>query len=199
MHSYVTALAIFAFVASVTPGPNNVLLLTSGLRFGFWRTVPHIMGITIGVTTMILLTGIGFSELIARYPVVATVLRVFAVGYFLYLAYQLFRAGEASTDADVAKPFSVLDALLFQWINPKAWVFATTATAVYVNQENLYLSVGIIGLVFAIVNVPSIAVWALFGSALRRILHDRRMIRVINISMAVLLVLSLYPVLWPAH
>ena len=187
-------LAMFALVSSITPGPNNVMLASSGLNFGFRRSVPHLLGVNLGFTLMIFLVGIGLGSVFQQMPQLYTVLKYVGAAYLLYLAWKIANSG-AMEDGEVrGKPFTFLQAAAFQWVNPKAWVMAVGVVATYTPQNSFFANLVIATLVCGIVNLPSIGIWVTFGTALRRVLHRPWAIRAFNISMALLLVASLYPV-----
>nr|WP_171963066.1 LysE family translocator [Bordetella trematum] len=187
-------LALFALVSSITPGPNNVMLASSGLTFGFRRSIPHMMGITIGFSVMILLVGLGLGALFARFPWLYTALKYGGAAYLLYLAWRIARSGPLEDGSQRARPLTFLQAALFQWVNPKAWVMTVGVVATYTPQQGFLNNLWIAALVCGLVNLPSISVWVSFGMALRRVLHRPGAIRAFNVSMAILLVLSLYPI-----
>ena len=187
-----TALAAFAFVSSVTPGPNNLMLMASGANFGIRRTIPHFLGVVFGFLLMILLLGLGTVEIFSTWPVAYEVLRVLSIAYLLYLAYKIASAKPGQVD-DAGSPLSALQAALFQWVNPKAWAMAVTALTVYAPSQ-VMSQVLLVALVCALVNSPSVFVWVVMGSRLRGLLSNPRRLRFFNWSMAALLLASLYPV-----
>ena len=187
------ALSIFAFVTSVTPGPNNMMLLASGVNFGIRRTVPHMLGIAAGFTAMLLVVGLGLGALVTAVPAVLVVLKVASAAYMLWLAWRLATSGSFGTGTGPARPMTFVEAAGFQWINPKAWAMALTATSVYTQPDAFYLSVVIVALVFGAINLPSVGVWAAFGVGLRGFLAVPARLRVFNVAMAVLLALSVVP------
>jgi threonine/homoserine/homoserine lactone efflux protein len=190
------AFALFAFVTSVTPGPNNMMLLTSGVNFGFNRTVPHMLGISCGFFSLVLAVGLGLGAAFQAYPLLYTILRYVGAAYLLYLAWKIATSGPASDASGTeSKPQTFMQAALFQWVNPKAWVMAVGAISTYTPLQGYFTNVVIISAVFAIINLPSVCVWAGFGSLLRNALRDPFWLRVFNGGMAVLLVVSLYPML----
>lgn len=189
------ALFAFAFVSSVTPGPNNLMLMASGANFGFKRTIPHMLGVGIGFTLMVVLVGAGLMQLFDLYPVSYDVLRVVCVIYLSYLAYRIATAAAPEHQADsTAKPFSFLQAALFQWVNPKAWTMALTAIAVY-SPSRQFDAVLLVAMIFGIINLPTVSVWTLMGEQLRKLLNSPRRLRSFNVTMAVLLMGSLYPLI----
>jgi threonine/homoserine/homoserine lactone efflux protein len=188
------AFIVFAFVAAVTPGPNNVMVIASGVNFGFLRSVPHMLGIAFGVAVMTAAVGTGLGGLIRANPVIYEVLRWIGATYLLYLAWGIARSGAPKTGV-VDRPLSFLGAAAFQWVNPKAWVMVLGAVTAYVPREGYFQNVLVVAAVFGLVVVPSVGVWAGFGTALRRYLGSPRRVRAFNIAMASLLVLSLYPIM----
>lgn len=192
-------LVAFSFVSSITPGPNNMMLLASGLNFGVRRTLPHMIGISVGFTVMTALVGLGAGQIFVKFPALYTVLKYVGAAYMLWLAWGIansgpLQAGDAADGKRRASPMTFLGAAAFQWVNPKAWVMALGAISTYTQQDNPVISVLIIALVFGVINWPSVGVWACFGAAMSRVLSNPRHIRLFNISMALLLVLSLWPV-----
>ena len=190
----IAALVGFAFVTSVTPGPNNLMLLASGLNFGFRRTIPHMLGVGLGFGAMVIIIGLG--KVFETYPAVYTLLRYAGGGYMLWLAWKIATAGPVGEGSASGTPLSFVHAALFQWVNPKAWVMAVTAIATYTVTASYFVSVLAVGFVFVLVNIPSISAWVLFGVALKTLLSDSRYLRIFNVAMAVLLVLSLAPLLF---
>lgn len=189
-----TAFCTFAFVTSVTPGPNNLMLMASGANFGIRRTLPHLFGIVVGFAIMVILVGIGLMQVFASYPAVYDLLRVFSVAYLGYLAWKIATAVSISSSAS-RSPLTVLQAALFQWVNPKAWAFALTAITVYAPSQSL-AAVGLVALVAGLVNLPSIFVWVVLGHRLQRYLESGIRLRAFNYVMAMLLLASLYPVIF---
>lgn len=191
--SMLASLALFALVSSITPGPNNLMLASSGLNFGVRRTVPHIFGISTGVSAMLILVGLGLSSVFQTWPVLYTVLKYAGGAYLLYLAWCIGTAGPVGVGEARGKPFTFLQAAAFQWINPKAWIMSIGIVATYTPQNGFYVNLLVAALVCMLVNLPSITLWAAFGSALSRVLRAPSAVRAFNVSMALLLVASLYP------
>ncbi|MFN3318256.1 MAG: LysE family translocator [Allorhizobium sp.] len=189
------ALVLFAFATSITPGPNNMMLFASGVNFGFRRTIPHMLGIGAGFLSLLLGVGLGLGALLSAYPPAFIALKVAGGLYLLWIAWKIGSSRSMGEGDAKARPMTFLGAAAFQWVNPKAWVMAITAMAVYPNPEQYALTVAIVALVFAAVNVPSVSTWAGFGSALREWLSVPVRLKWFNITMAVLLVLSLWPML----
>lgn len=189
-----TGLALFASVASITPGPNNLMLMASGTNYGFRRTIPHMVGVSAGFVLMVFLVGIGLAQLFTAYPVSHTILKTFSIVYLLYLAWKIATATLSQTAASgSARPFTFIQAALFQWVNPKAWTMALTAVTVYSPNQTL-ASVALVAAIFGIINLPSISLWTMLGKRVQRYLRSDKHLLVFNITMAALLVASLIPV-----
>lgn len=187
-------LLLFAFVSSITPGPNNLMLMASGANFGFRRSVPHMLGVAGGFVFMLLLMGAGLSRVFDLYPVLHQAMTVLSVVYMLYLAWKIARAAPVRSTGSVGAPFSFLQAAAFQWVNPKAWAMAITACTVYTPDPS-WLNIMAVALVFGSVNLPSVGSWTLIGQQMARFLTNPARLVAFNWVMAALLVVSLYPVL----
>ncbi|OHV90886.1 LysE family translocator [Mesorhizobium sp. ORS 3428] len=189
-------LLVYAFVTSITPGPNNLMLLASGVNFGIARTVPHMLGISMGFLVLLLAVGFGLGAVLTAFPALHTALKIAGAAYLLYLAWKIAMSRSMSEkDGAEARPMRFIDAVAFQWVNPKAWVMAITAMAVYTNPDQPFVSVALISIAFTTVNLPSVSVWAGFGTALRGFLSDPVRLKCFNIAMGVLLAATLWPML----
>lgn len=189
------ALAAFALVSSITPGPNNLMLMASGANFGFRRSIPHMLGIGIGFSLMVAMVGIGLSQIINSLPGSHLILKILSVTYLLYLAYKIATASTPTSQSGAqGRPFTFIQAALFQWVNPKAWTMALTATAVYAPSQSVQ-AIALVTGVFGLINLPCVSVWAVMGLQLKRFLTSPKRLRAFNYGMATLLVASLYPVL----
>lgn len=189
-----TALIAFAFVSSITPGPNNLMLMASGVNFGLRRTVPHMLGVGIGFVLMVVLVGIGVLQVMAALPWLHQVLRVACMAYILWMAWKIARAGAPGTAGRSNTPMTFLQAAAFQWVNPKAWAMALTAVTAYAPSQSL-MSVALVAVIFGLINLPSVGIWAAAGQKLRTLLTNPMRLRVFNITMAVLLIASTLPML----
>jgi len=190
-----TGLTLFAFVSSITPGPNNLMLMTSGANFGFKQTVPHFLGVGIGFTLMIILVGLGLMQLFDSFPVSYDILKVLSIIYLLYLAFKIARSGSLTEQGnEKLKPLTFIQAALFQWVNPKAWTMALTSISIYA-PSNSYISVLLVAIIFGLINLPCISSWIVLGQKMKLILTDQKRFKIFNITMASLLILSLYPTL----
>ncbi len=185
----------FAFATSITPGPNNMMLFASGVNFGFRRTIPHMVGISVGFFVLLLGIGYGLGALLETLPLLYTIIKFTGGIYLLWIAWKIANTHEIGEAKTGAKPMTFLGAAAFQWVNPKAWVMAVTAMATFSDPDAFLVSVFFVGAVFALVNFPSVSVWAGFGSVLREWLSVPPRLKWFNISMALLLVVSLWPML----
>ncbi len=190
------SLAAFAFVASITPGPNNLMLMASGTNFGFQRTIPHMLGVGLGFVFMVMVVGTGLAELFDRYPLSHTVLKIVSTVYLLYLAWRIAGATAPGTTKATGVPFTFWQAAAFQWVNPKAWAMALSAVSVY-STSHAFGEIIVISIVFGLINLPSVSSWTLLGQGMRRFLNQPVRLLWFNRTMAVLLVLSLWPILLP--
>ena len=171
------------------------MLLASGVNFGFRRTLPHMFGIGTGFFVLLLAVGLGMGALLERFPLLYSALKVVGAVYLVYLAWKIAFSRSLGDAKGDAHPLSFGQAAAFQWVNPKAWVMALGAMAAYTDPENHLGSVLIIGVVFVLVNVPSVSVWAGCGTALRGFLSDRMRLKWFNLAMGAALVVSLWPML----
>jgi len=187
------ALASFCVVSTVTPGPNNMMLLSSGATFGFRRTLPHLFGISAGCVVMVLLLGFGLAGVIGRLPWLYTVLHIVSTAYLLYLAWRIGTSTGVGAASARARPLTFLDAAAFQWVNPKAWAMTLGAATSFSRPEHLTTDILIIAFVLAACGIPCIMLWAGGGMAVRHLLARPNMLRTFNIGMALLLVTSLVP------
>lgn len=193
------ALIAFAFASSITPGPNNIMLLASGANFGLRRTVPHMLGVSIGHAVMVSIVGLGLLGLFEAVPWLRGALMIACAIYLVWLAWKIANAAPPADAQNNARPLSFLQAAGFQWVNPKAWYMAIYAQTNFAPEGGIlgYVAFGAIAVatVFAAVNLPSVTVWAWGGTQLRRWLDGPGRLRAFNITMAALLIASLYPML----
>jgi threonine/homoserine/homoserine lactone efflux protein len=189
------AFATFTLVSSITPGPNNLMLMASGTNFGVRRTMPHFWGVIIGFTALILLVGLGLSQIFVAFPVMQTVLKALSALYMLYLAWKIATAPPPGEGEARGKPMTFVQALMFQWVNPKGWSMALTAVSAYVVGYSVWGYV-FVAAVLGLTSTVFSGLWMLAGARLRSFLADPRALRTFNIVMALLLVASLYPVLF---
>ncbi|MDB6044686.1 MAG: hypothetical protein JWM63_3237 [Gammaproteobacteria bacterium] len=179
--------ALYSFVMSITPGPNNVMLTAAGATFGFRRTVPHMLGVCVGFSIELLAVCAGLGAIFTRWPDLQTVLRWVGAAYLLYLGVRMLGGGEARTGG-TTRPVTFLEAALFQFLNPKAWVMTLTAATVFLPRElGVIAADAYMVAVMVLINLPCIAIWALFGSSLRSFLARPASRRGFNAAMAVAL------------
>lgn len=191
MPSFLFALTAFAFVSSITPGPNNVMLMASGANFGLKRTIPHALGITIGFSVMILLVGLGVMALFDRWPALNMALKGMSIAYLLWLAWKIANAAGPSQGGDsLGRPMTFFEAALFQWVNPKAWTMILSAIALYAPDRSMAAML-IIASIFGLVNLPTVSLWAIMGQGMQAWLSTPGRLRAFNWTMAGLLLASL--------
>ncbi len=197
-HDGVLAFALFAFVSSITPGPNNLMLLASGANFGFRASVPHVLGITSGFMLLVASVGFGLAAVFSRWPWAYDAMRWIGAAYLLVLAWRIARAAPPDPSrgrVGRARPMRYWGAVAFQWVNPKAWLMALSAFSTYVPATGgLAVVLGAVAL-YGAINLPSVTAWALGGSQLQRLVGTRRRAAAFNLAMAGLLVASLLPLL----
>ena len=185
---------IFASIAAFTPGPNNLMLAASGANFGLRRTLPHITGVTIGFISLVILACFGLASLFAALPGVMEIARWFSLLFLLYLAYKIATAAPPEGGEVHTTPINFIQAVLFQTINPKAFVVIISSVTTYASQaESLYIATIFITLIFAFVTIAATLLWAYAGSQFGKLLKNRQRLRIFNFTMAGLLVASLAP------
>jgi len=188
---------VFGVIAAITPGPNNVMLTTTGLNFGVRRGIPHLLGICIGFPVMLALIGLGFGTLFQLYPVLHEIIRIIGIVYLLYLAWKIANSSGGVSEVTQSKPINFWQSAAFQWINPKAWIMGSSALAAYTTlDDNFFVQVTIICITFMIITFPCAGVWLVFGAGLQKFLRDPAHLKLFNIAMALLLVASILPVVW---
>jgi threonine/homoserine/homoserine lactone efflux protein len=195
MYELLLPLTGFAAVTIVTPGPNNVLLTASGLNFGFRRTLPHMLGVSLGFPAMVLLVGLGLAGLFTTSTVLHHILKILGTAYLAYLAFRIATATPVLAEAETrARPMRFWEAVAFQWVNLKAWVIAVGAVTGYTTLKgNTIVEILLITAIFLLISFPCTALWAGFGVVVKRFLSDRRHVRAFNIVMALLLLASIAP------
>jgi threonine/homoserine/homoserine lactone efflux protein len=192
-----TALATFAFVTVMTPGPNNLMLMASGTNFGFTRSIPHMLGIGLGFPLMVACVGLGVMQVFDLWPLSYTLLKIGSVAYLVYLAWKIANAAPPRDAVASGKPLTFLQSAAFQWVNPKAWSMALSAITLYATGRDLASVLWVAG-VYVVVSSISTTSWTLLGQQLRRLLKNQTRLRIFNWLMAALLIATLIPVLWPS-
>ncbi len=191
MLNTILPLVMFAFVSSITPGPNNIMLTSSGILHGFARSIPHMLGITIGFGVLLALCAAGVGQLVMAVPALHLLLKVAGSAYLIYLAWQLRKMAFTQSEAGATRPMSFFSAALFQFANPKAWVMAITGASAFLPVvQPLWLAIAVFCLVFCAVNLPCISLWAGTGAALRRYLAQAKWQRLFCVVMVLLTLYS---------
>lgn len=189
------AFLLFAAVMAFTPGPNNIMLLSSGVTYGFRRTAPHVLGVTFGFAFMVGAVGFGLGAVFLTYPVLQIFLKFAGAAYLIYLAALIAMSGPAKPGRDNGRgPMTFWGAAMFQWINAKGWVMVIGTITAYAAVASYPWNILVQTAISFIMAAASAVTWALFGSALRPVLTSERLVRGFNILMALLLLASLYPV-----
>lgn len=190
------AVLFFAFSTTITPGPNNVMIMSSGVNYGIKQSVPHWLGICLGFPLMVLLVGLGFGVIFDRYPHLHQLIKILGTAYLIWLAWRIASARPETIATGKSKPFSFIQAALFQWVNGKAWVMASGAVAAFTSVTGVYwYQVFMITLAFLLVAFPCVGVWLVFGAGLRKVLTQPLFQRIFNIFMGCILLLSVLPVI----
>ena len=194
LFSYIGILVVFSITVTTTPGPNNIMLLSSGVNFGYRRSLPHILGINVGYNLLLLLTGLGLGEVFTHFPIVQTALKYTGSGYLAYLAWRIFKAGRPEAK-EGATPLKFYQAFLFQYVNPKAWVMAIMVISGFTDSMSDY-SFGahlfIIILVNILVSLFSASLWTIGGVMIAKILHNNRIRFIFNSLLAIALLGTIY-------
>ena len=184
----ILAISAYNFVMYVTPGPNNSILTASGIKFGFFRSVPNIFGIPTGHGIQLALVCLGLGSLFTQFPILLNILRYVGTAYILYLAYKMFGSMNVSLAEEKSRPLKYYEAILFQFVNPKAWVICITAVSLfYPEKENLIVGTLFMVIMSTVINIPSISVWALGGSIIRHYLRNNNLKKILEWFLALLL------------
>lgn len=193
---HLPAFILFAAIAAITPGPNNIMIMSSGVNFGVRASLPHLLGICFGVPILMVALGFGAGALFERFVWLHETIKIVGITYLLYLAYRIAHSAPDAVETTRAKPLSFVEAALFQLVNPKTWIMGTSAIATYttvgIDMTPQVLSVG---LVFFVLAWPSAGIWLVFGVGLNKLLKKPLHRRLFNWSMAILLLLSMYSVI----
>ena len=184
------ALISFYFVMYVTPGPNNAMVLASGLKFGFVKTIPHMAGITVGDVLQLILVCFGLGKIFQIFPQIQFILKILCALYLLYLGYKIIGSFSKIKEDD-SRPLKFYEAALFQLVNPKAWTISSmAASGVLPKDGNLIFSIFFIGMIALIICPLSISPWAAFGSAIRNLVKNNKVKALIEYFLAVLLLIT---------
>lgn len=185
----------FMLVAAFTPGPNNLIALSSGANFGYRKTIPHVAGVALGFAIMLVIIGVGLGKLFELYPLVYTILKYLCFAYLLYLAWKIGTSGSIGSAVNRGKPNSVLASALFQWVNPKAWFAAMTLVSSFTDPQAYWQSLVIKIMTSIVITTAAVSAWTLFGRVFQNWLARPRRLAVFNWTMAAALVLSIVPAL----
>jgi len=184
----ITAISVYYFVMYATPGPNNSILTASGIKFGFIRSIPNIIGISSGHGIQLALVCFGLGSLFTQFPILLEVLKYIGACYLLYLAWKMFGSLNISITEEKSSPLKYYEAILFQFVNPKAWVICITAVSLfYPEKENLIIGTLFLVIMSTIINLPSISMWAFGGSVIRHYLSNEKLKKIIEWLLAILL------------
>ena len=186
-------LIVFCFAASISPGPNNIMLMTSGVNYGVAKTIPHLLGINIGFPAMVAAIGFGLGNLFIAFPQIYLVIKVLGITYLLYLAWNIAHSSMPNVRAESGNPLTFIQAVLFQWVNPKAWVMAVSAITSFMTSENMVSQILVIVATYAVVGGVCMVVWLCAGVAMKGFLQHEKQLKFFNIVMALLLVASVVP------
>lgn len=181
--TYVLSVLVFAVSTTITPGPNNLMLTASGVNFGFARTIPHLLGITFGFTILCSLTAMGLGSLFIEVPILHTILKWVGATYLLYLAYKIITASDVGGVEGNAKPFSFMQAAVFQFVNPKAWTMCITGISAFSLSENIQTSAVVVVIVYSLISVPCCSIWALLGVQVGRFLSNEKYLKLFNYTL----------------
>ena len=196
MYEYYFAILFFVVASTVTPGPNNIMILTSGVNFGVKKSLPHLAGICLGFPVMVIAIGLGLGAVFTFFPQLHLIIKVLGTGYLFYLAWLTANAASKLEAKNRAKPLTFTQAALFQWLNPKAWVMATGAIAAFTSTDlSMLTQISLIALSYFVAGSPCVVLWLVFGVGLRQWLADPEKRKWFNWIMAALLVLSILPVI----
>ena len=191
------AFILFTFSMSITPGPNNVMLMASGLNFGVNKSLPHLFGVCLGFPSMVILVGLGLGVIFEQYPIIHDVIKVLGIVYLIYLAWQIAHAKKTSLKGKVSSPFTFIQAALFQWVNPKAWVMASTSIAVYTSVTgSVFYQVLSLAVIFVFTGLCCCSLWLFLGHGLKRLLKSDAHRMLFNTVMAILLVASVFSAIY---
>ncbi len=193
---YLFSLMVFTFVASVTPGPNNLMLFASGIHHGVRRSLPHYFGICVGFLALVACVGFGLGTLFTQSPVLHKVLQIAGALYLLYFAWKVGSANPATQNAEQRRPIRFIEAALFQWVNPKAWVIAVGAISAFTISDKIVASILSIIAMYFVMGSLAMGLWLKLGASLQRFMNSQKKVRVFNITMGLLLALSILPIVF---
>lgn len=195
----IISIATFTISTVTTPGPNNIMLLSSGLTFGYKKTIPHMSGIIVGFPFMVVLVGLGMGVIFEKFPVILSILKIVGILYLFWMAFKIANNTSAYevNKGQKSEPFTFFQAAIFQWVNPKAWIMAITAISIFVTaNENSYLQVITIAFIYFLSSIISANSWAFGGVVLKKFIKNESSVKKLNIIMAILLIASVLPIIF---
>lgn len=196
MIELISAIALFALSSGITPGPNNILLLSSGANFGIKASLPLLLGICLGFPSMVLGVGLGLSVIFSQSPLLHLLIQYLGVSYLLFLAYKIWNSHKQVEQQQQSTPLSFIHAAAFQWINPKAWMMAITAVSMFTDiNQAMTQQVSLIAFVIMLCAFPCAIIWLGFGKSMKHFLQQQQQRIWFNRIMAALLVGSIFPML----
>lgn len=194
-NTFIISVTMFTISASFTPGPNNVMLLSSGLTFGFKKSIPHILGVVLGYPLMFICIGLGMQSVLKTYPIFLEIIKIVGMGYLLFMAYKIGTNNDVYDNKENKRAFTFIEAALFQWLNPKAWIFSITAISIFISPEyNTMIQIIIFAFISFVIASISSTTWTFGGVALKTLISKQKNIKIFNQTMAVLLIVSMLPV-----
>jgi len=198
-YSMLLSIATFTLSTVISPGPNNIMLLSSGLTFGYKRTIPHMSGIVFGFPLMVLLVGLGMGVLFEKFPIIFSVLKIAGIAYLFWMAYKIAnnKSSYEVNENKESKPFTFVQSALFQWVNPKAWIMAVTSISIFVtsSQSSLF-QILTIAFIYFLSGLVSTNTWTFGGVFFKKFIKDDTSIKKLNIIMAFLLIASVLPIIF---
>lgn len=192
---YLVSLMAFTFVTTITPGPNNIMLLASGINHGVRRSLPHYIGVCFGFLFLVVCVGIGLGALFKQSPLLHQTLQLVGAVYLVYFAWKIASTKSASSSMEIQRPITFIQAFLFQWVNPKAWIIAIGAIATFTVQSRIAASIAAIAVMYLVMGLLTMGLWMTLGASLQKILSTGKRRRIFNLFMAILLLLSIAPIL----
>ena len=182
--AYVLPIILFTFTMSITPGPNNIMVTASGANFGYKKTIPHLLGIWFGFSSLMVLSALGLKQIFDLYPIMRNILKICGVSYMLYLAFKIMRSSDRVKEGKTSKPFSFFQAALFQIVNPKAVMMAITSMSVYTIKGDLFFISSIyVILIFVLMGFPATSIWTIFGTIIGTKLKNEKNLKIFNYSL----------------
>ena len=185
------AISAYYFVMYATPGPNNSILTASGIKFGFFKTIPNIFGIPTGHGIQLILVALGLNAIFVYYPFLLDILKYIGASYLIFLSWRIFGSLNVSSSSNKSSPLKFYEAVIFQFVNPKAWIICITAVSLFFPEdENTFIAIFFMVFMSAIINIPSISMWALGGSIIRHFLKNDKIKLIVEWFLAILLVIT---------